>query len=261
MNSGNADVVPLVASEKKVEACVVSAAFDHVYDDWNMKPLAQRHRASRISARYQESPSELFSSMVVHAVFMRGAPAGKNGRPSAPVIGAAVLTSLLRSRCRPREPAYPMVTAVRPASSRWTLTFHTCTCGVSMSHCIGRIERPDVRSNGAFGKVGFANTTRGVAGGLVTVTMRFCELLVLKYTPYPARSDVRASPVRFHAIPTRGDRLFVSGDSYNCPTEAVRSVSEMSAESRPLISRGKVITSYRSPAFNVRRSVAVNSSC
>ncbi|MDO8678179.1 MAG: hypothetical protein Q7R30_06400 [Acidobacteriota bacterium] len=70
-----------------------------------MTPLDQRRRASRISARYHESPSELLSSIVVHAVLMRGAPAGKNGRPSVPVIGIAVLTSLLRSRCRPREPA------------------------------------------------------------------------------------------------------------------------------------------------------------
>ena len=31
MNSGSAEVVPLVASEKKVEACVVSSLFERVY--------------------------------------------------------------------------------------------------------------------------------------------------------------------------------------------------------------------------------------
>ena len=70
-----------------------------------------------------------------------------------------------------------------PNSSRWTLTFQTWTCGVSTSHCTGRTDRPDVRSNGGFGNVGLGNTTRGVAGGFVTVTIRFCELLVLKYIP------------------------------------------------------------------------------
>src|SRR5262245_1689390 len=105
MNSGNADVVPLVASEKNVDACVVSSDFDQVYDDCSMKPFDQRRRASTMSARYQESPSELFNSMVVQAVFMRGAPAGKNGKPSAPVTGTPVLMSLLRSRCCPRDPA------------------------------------------------------------------------------------------------------------------------------------------------------------
>ena len=70
MNSGNADVVPLVASEKNVDACVVSSDFDHVYDDWNMTAVATSGGAtSTMSARYQESPSELLSSMVVHAVF------------------------------------------------------------------------------------------------------------------------------------------------------------------------------------------------
>src|SRR5688572_26716671 len=105
MNSGNAEVVPLVASEKNVDACVVSSDFAQVYDDWNMKPLDHRRRASTISARYHESPSELLSSIVVHASFIRAAPMGKNGRPSAPVVGAAVLTSLLRRRCSPRAPA------------------------------------------------------------------------------------------------------------------------------------------------------------
>src|SRR5688572_14315913 len=105
MNSGNAEVVPLVASEKNVEACVVSSDLDHVYADWNISPLDHRRRASRMSARYQESPSEVLASIVVHAVFMRGRLAAKNGRPSAPTAGVAVLTSLLRSRCRPRDPA------------------------------------------------------------------------------------------------------------------------------------------------------------
>src|SRR6187431_2730612 len=105
MNSGNADVVPLVASEKNVDACVVSSESDQVYDACHDSPFAARRRTSTMSALYQESPSEVFASIVVHAVFMRGAPAAKNGRPSAPVAGAAVFRSLQRSRWRPRDPA------------------------------------------------------------------------------------------------------------------------------------------------------------
>ena len=89
MNSGNADVVPLVASEKNVDACVVSSLFDSVYDDCSEKPPRQRRRSSTMSALYQESPSLLFSSMVENAVFGRGVPAGKNGVPSAPAVGVA----------------------------------------------------------------------------------------------------------------------------------------------------------------------------
>ena len=78
MYSGNADVVPLVASEKNVDACVVSSRVaTSVYDDWNETPFDQRRRRSTMSALYQESPSLLFSSMVVHAVFCRGAPDGE----------------------------------------------------------------------------------------------------------------------------------------------------------------------------------------
>ncbi len=105
MNSGNAEVVPLVASEKNVEACVVSSESDQVYEPWNDQPAASRRRTSTMNALYQESPSEVFASMVVHAVFMRGRPAAKNGRPSAPVVGTAVLRSLLRNRLSPRDPA------------------------------------------------------------------------------------------------------------------------------------------------------------
>src|SRR5690349_16793388 len=105
MNSGNATVVPLVASEKKVDACVVSVLRDQVYDDCHDKPLRHERRASTRSARYHESPSLLFSSIVPHAGLGRGRPAAKNGRPSAPVDGVGTLTSVLRYRCAPREPA------------------------------------------------------------------------------------------------------------------------------------------------------------
>ena len=98
MYSGNAEVVPLVASEKNVEACVVSCESDHVYEAWNDQPSANRRRTSTIRALYQESPSEVLASIVVHAVFCLSPPTGKNGRPSAPVVGTAVLRSLLRSR-------------------------------------------------------------------------------------------------------------------------------------------------------------------
>src|SRR5215203_5356878 len=114
MNSGNAEVVPLVASEKNVEACVVSSEFDQVYEPSNENPSARRRRTSTMNAEYHESPSDVFASMVVHAVLMRGNPAAKNGMPSAPIDGAAVFKSLLRSRCIPRDPAYPSVIAVCP---------------------------------------------------------------------------------------------------------------------------------------------------
>ena len=61
---------------------------ENVYDDWNVRPssppAAQLDRSAR---RYQESPSLLFSSMVVHAGFTRGVPAGMNTVPSGSVVG------------------------------------------------------------------------------------------------------------------------------------------------------------------------------
>src|SRR5688572_11540129 len=98
MYSGNAVVVPLVASEKNVDACVVSSLFASVYDDWNEKPWLKRRRTSTISASYHDSPSLLFSSIVVKAVFGRGVPCGMKIVPSGSVVGRAVLTSLLRHR-------------------------------------------------------------------------------------------------------------------------------------------------------------------
>ena len=65
----------------------------------------QVRRSSTSSARYQESPSLLFSSIVPKLRFGRGRPAAKNGRPSGPGEGAGMLTSVLRNRCVPREPA------------------------------------------------------------------------------------------------------------------------------------------------------------
>ena len=89
MNSGIADVVPLVASEKNVDACVVSSLLEKVYDDWKAKPAARRRRTSTMSALYQDSPSLLLSSMVEKAVFCRGVPAGMNSVPSGSVTGSA----------------------------------------------------------------------------------------------------------------------------------------------------------------------------
>src|SRR6059036_3496912 len=132
MNSGIADVVPLVASEKKVDAWVVSSLREKVYDDWIVSP-ATRCRISRISARYHESPSLLLSSIVPNAVFCRGVPTGMNSVPSA---------------CQ------------------------TCTRGFSRSHCTGRIVLPMPREKSGFGNDGLAMMNRGVAGGFVTVTIR-----------------------------------------------------------------------------------------
>jgi len=49
-----------------------------------------------MSARYHESPSLLFNSMVPKLRFGRGRPAAKNGRPSAPIDGVGMFTSVLR---------------------------------------------------------------------------------------------------------------------------------------------------------------------
>jgi hypothetical protein len=49
-----------VASEKNVEACVVSMFRENVYDDWKLKPFFQRRRTSTSKALYHELPS-LFS--------------------------------------------------------------------------------------------------------------------------------------------------------------------------------------------------------
>ena len=49
-----------------------------------------------------------------------------------------------------------------------------------MSYWIGRMERAPSREKSGTGKVGFGITGRGVAGGLVTVTIRFWWLMVLK---------------------------------------------------------------------------------
>src|SRR5918993_3957263 len=144
------------------------------------KPALKRLRTSTISALYQDSPSLLFSSMVENAVFGRGVPFGMNTVPSVSVVGGAVLMSLLRSRCFPREPAYPTITDVFCQNSSWTFMLKTWTRGVSRSHCTGRIEIAPARVKSGVGNVGLTMTGRGVAGGLVTVTIRFWWLLVLK---------------------------------------------------------------------------------
>ena len=84
MNSGNADVVPLVASEKNVDACVVSSVFDSVYDDWNDEAAAP--------AAAQVDDQRVVPGVAVAALQLdrreapcsgRGVPAGMNGVPSA----------------------------------------------------------------------------------------------------------------------------------------------------------------------------------
>ena len=98
-NSGSADVVPLVASEKNVEACVVSSLFENV-GRLRREPLAPA--AAHLGGRVMpESPSLLFSSMVENAVDPRRAggdegPAvrGRAGRLRQVDVAAA------RSACR-----------------------------------------------------------------------------------------------------------------------------------------------------------------
>src|SRR4051794_16931 len=103
------------------------------------------------------------------------------------------------------------------------LKLYTWTRGFSMSHCTGRIVLPTPRSNGATGNVRLVNVAllamlmRGVAGGFVTVTIRFCWLFVLKYSPYPERIAVRPVPNTSHATPMRGERFLYVGFWYSCP--------------------------------------------
>ena len=54
-----------------------------------------------MSAVYQESPSEVLASIVVHAVLMRGAPTGKNGGPSAPVVGTRGIQVVAAEQVQP----------------------------------------------------------------------------------------------------------------------------------------------------------------
>ena len=167
--------MPFVASEKKVDACVVSTVFDQVYDDCADSPFSQRRRTSTISALYQEFPSLLLSSIVENARLGRGVPAGgKSRRPSGCTVGAGMFTSPLRNRCTPRDAAKPSVASALPGINRCTLTLPMCRRGFSRFHWTGRIELPTPRSNGGVGNVGLAITNRGVAGGFVTVTIRFC---------------------------------------------------------------------------------------
>ena len=42
---------------------------------------------------------------------------------------------------------------------------------------MGRMDSAPARPKSGFGKVGFAMTGRGVKGGFVMVTMRFCWLV------------------------------------------------------------------------------------
>src|SRR6266508_11611 len=104
-----------------------------------------------------------------------------------------------------------MVVTNPAGSVRWTLTFQTCNRGFSRSHCTGLIVLPTPRSNGGLGNAGLAMTNRGVAGGFDTVTIRFCWFVVLKYKPYPLRTDVEPSPKTSHAIPIRGDSSALGG--------------------------------------------------
>src|SRR5205814_8190498 len=108
------------------------------------------------------------------------------------------------TRCTPRDAAKPSVASALPGINRCTLTLPMCRRGFSRFHWTGRIELPTPRSNGGVGNVGLAITNRGVAGGFVTVTIRFCWFIVLKYSPYPPRTDVDPSPNTSQATPVRG---------------------------------------------------------
>src|SRR6266540_1865251 len=100
-----ADTVPLVASEKNVEDCVVSMFLANVYDDWKCSPRLQRLRISKMPALYQELPSPFFSSMVEKLGLGRGVVAGGNSSvPSGMRCGVGTFTSALRHKWTPRVP-------------------------------------------------------------------------------------------------------------------------------------------------------------
>ena len=139
-----------------------------------------RRRSARCTRSRRRCSSARWSTKLR---FGRGSPAAKNSRPSAPVAGVgdvdvAAAQQVLAARTGVADRRDELAGSVR-----CTLTFHMCSRGLSRSHCTGRIELPTPRSNGGFGNVGLAMTNRGVAGGFVTVTIRFCWLLVLKYSP------------------------------------------------------------------------------
>ena len=97
--------MPLVASEKNVDACVVSSVLDSVYDDWTERPWLQLRRTSTMSALYQLSPSLLFSS-IVPKLRVRTRQAGGEEQPAVGAgVGVGMLMSVLRNRCVPRDPA------------------------------------------------------------------------------------------------------------------------------------------------------------
>ena len=116
----------------------------------------------------------------------RGVGAGRGGGVEERAAGQDLRCGDVQIGVAEQVPAPGPRVAARsapsPEGSRCTLTFQTCTRGLSRSHWTGRIEwATRARSGGRERRV--RDHGRGVAGGLVTVTIRFCWLLVLKYRP------------------------------------------------------------------------------
>ena len=97
--------MPFVASEKKVEAWVVSMLRENVYETWKPRPRLEARRSSATIALYQESPSLVLVSMAEKDRLGRGEPAAKKSDPSGSSVGVGTLASVFRSRFFPRAPA------------------------------------------------------------------------------------------------------------------------------------------------------------
>ena len=175
--------MPFVASEKNVEACVVSSLLRPGVGRLEREAARRLRRSSTIRALYQRIAVAALQLDRCRSWVRARQAGGKNSVPSAVRqrrgdVGVGVSEQMFAAR-----PGVPDRGDDVADSSRCTLTFHTCTRGFLEIP----LDRPDRVGDAAlerrFGNVGLAMTTRGVAGGFVTVTIRFCWLLVLKYSP------------------------------------------------------------------------------
>ncbi len=160
MNSGIAEVVAVVESEKNVEFCVVSSAFDHVYDDCSCRPRLQRLRTSMIERLVPGSRRRSTSLRSPrNCGSAAGGPSDRTACRRRASSASARSRSELRQRCRPRDPA--VAEHHHPVRQQLLLDVH-------VPHVHARHTRRRTgsaaprcrraRSNGGTGNVGLAMT-------------------------------------------------------------------------------------------------------
>ena len=154
-NSGNAEVVPLVASEKNVDACVVSIGPRPGVRRLHRQAAAATAGAARRPARCTRSRRRCSSARWSRSCGLgRGVPAAGKSSRAVGLQRSASARSRRRCAtdgCRATPRSRPSRRS-SPAAAAAALTFHTCMRGFSRSHCTGRIELPTPRSNGGVGK-------------------------------------------------------------------------------------------------------------